>query len=145
MHKCCYSHFWFVYVMNDQSMNWGDFVRVHFRYFVQTEDAGEKHQYHYRDVMMDTMASQITSLTIVFSTVYAGADQKNIKTPRHWPCEGKWPVTGELPAQRATNAENVSIWWRHHDVIENAVLRDMISLLGLCRQLMLSPWLLIRT
>ena len=24
------------------------------------------------------------------------------------------PVTGEFPAQRANNAENVSIWWRHH-------------------------------
>ena len=26
----------------------------------------------------------------------------------------KLRVTGELPAQRASNAENVSIWWRHH-------------------------------
>ena len=24
------------------------------------------------------------------------------------------PVTGEFPAQRASNAENVSIWWHHH-------------------------------
>ena len=29
-------------------------------------------------------------------------------------CAGKWPVTGEFPAQMASNAENVSIWWRHH-------------------------------
>ena len=29
-------------------------------------------------------------------------------------CEGKLPVTGEYPAQRDSNAENVSIWWRHH-------------------------------
>ena len=29
-------------------------------------------------------------------------------------CEGKSPVTGEFPAQKASNAENVSIWWRHH-------------------------------
>ena len=26
---------------------------------------------------------------------------------------GNSPVTGEFPAQRASNAENVSIWWRH--------------------------------
>ena len=32
--------------------------------------------------------------------------KENIKAPRHWPCE--------FPAQRASNAENVSIWWRHH-------------------------------
>ena len=29
-------------------------------------------------------------------------------------CEGNSPVTGEFPAQRASNAKNVSIWWRHH-------------------------------
>ena len=30
-------------------------------------------------------------------------------------CVGNSPETGEFPAQRASNAENVSIWWRHHD------------------------------
>ena len=29
-------------------------------------------------------------------------------------CEGNSPVTSEFPAQRASNAENASIWWRHH-------------------------------
>ena len=29
-------------------------------------------------------------------------------------CTGNSPVTGEFPAQMASNAENVSIWWRHH-------------------------------
>ena len=29
-------------------------------------------------------------------------------------CARTSPVTGEFPAQRASNAENVSIWWRHH-------------------------------
>ena len=29
-------------------------------------------------------------------------------------CEGNSTVTGEFPAQRASNTENVSIWWRHH-------------------------------
>ena len=28
--------------------------------------------------------------------------------------EGNLPVTGYTPAQRVSNAENVSIWWRHH-------------------------------
>ena len=28
--------------------------------------------------------------------------------------EGNSPGTGESPAQMASNAENVSIWWRHH-------------------------------
>ena len=29
-------------------------------------------------------------------------------------CAGNSPVTGEFFAQRASNAENLSIWWRHH-------------------------------
>ena len=28
-------------------------------------------------------------------------------------------VTGEFPAQMASDAENVSIWWRHHDTSQN--------------------------
>ena len=28
-------------------------------------------------------------------------------------CEGNSPVAGEFPAQRTSNAKNVSIWWRH--------------------------------
>ena len=40
--------------------------------------------------------------------------QQNIKAPRHWPLCGDSPVTGEFPAEMASNAENVSIWWRHH-------------------------------
>ena len=30
-------------------------------------------------------------------------------------CAGNSPVTFEFPAQIASNAENVSIWWRHRD------------------------------
>ena len=29
-------------------------------------------------------------------------------------CAGNSPVTGEFPTQRASNAENVFIWWHHH-------------------------------
>ena len=29
-------------------------------------------------------------------------------------CAGNSPLTGEFPAQMASAAENVSIWWRHH-------------------------------
>ena len=30
-------------------------------------------------------------------------------------CVGNSPGTDEFPAQMASNTENVSIWWRHHD------------------------------
>ena len=71
---------------------------------------------HYIDVIMRAMASQITSLTIVYSTAYSGADQRKHQSFRVTGlCAGNSPVTGEFPAQRTSNAENVSIWWRHHD------------------------------
>ena len=64
---------------------------------------------HYIDVIMSTIASQITSLTIVYSTAYSSAGQRNIKDPRHWPLCGEFTGTGEFPAQRASNTENVFI------------------------------------
>ena len=39
--------------------------------------------------------------------------KENIKALRHWPLWNS-PVTGEFPAQMASNAENVPIWWLHH-------------------------------
>ena len=39
---------------------------------------------------------------------------ENMKAPRHWPLCGEFIGTDEFPAQRASNAENVPIWWRHH-------------------------------
>ena len=69
--------------------------------------------YHYNDVIMNTTASQITSIMVVYSTVYSGADKKNIKAPRHWPlCRGT--VTDEFPAQRRVTRKMFPFWWRHH-------------------------------
>ena len=67
---------------------------------------------------MGTMASQITSLTIVYSAVYSGADQrKQTKLRVTGLCAGNSPGTGEFPAQMASNAENVSIWWCHYEKV----------------------------
>ena len=68
--------------------------------------------FHHSDAIMSTMATQITSLTVVYSTVYWGADQKKIKSSASLPLWGEF--TSEFHAQRDCNAENVSIWWRHH-------------------------------
>ena len=74
------------------------------------------HPNHYRDVITGTMASHITSLTIVYSTVYSGAyRRKHQSTASLAFVRGIHRGTGEFPAQMASNAENVSIWWRHHD------------------------------
>ena len=37
-------------------------------------------------------------------------------------CAGNSPGTGEFPAQMASNAENVSIWWRHHEKVNDDVM-----------------------
>ena len=51
-----------------------------------------------------------------YSTVYSDADQRKHQSSHATGlCAGKSPETGEFPAQMASNAENVSIWWRHHE------------------------------
>ena len=56
----------------------------------------------------------------VFTQAFIRAQIKeNIKAQRHWLCEENSPVTSEFPTQRASNAENASIWWRHQGYIYN--------------------------
>ena len=58
---------------------------------------------------MSAIASQITRLTIVYLTVNSDADQR-----KHQSSASLAFVWGIHPAQKASNAENVSIWLRHH-------------------------------
>ena len=68
------------------------------------------------DVIVSPMASQITSLTIVYSTVYSDADQRKhqssaslalVRGIHRWPVNSphKWPVTRKM----------FPFWWRHHE------------------------------
>ena len=90
---------------------------VHLR--VMKHGGQDKHYsttWHYNVVIMGSMASQVTSLTIVYSTVYSRCSSKKASKLRVTGlCAGNSPVTGEFPGQRTSNAENVSIWWRHHE------------------------------
>ena len=63
--------------------------------------------FHYNDVIMGTMASQITSLTIVYPSVYTGADQRKhqssaslafVRGIHRWPVNSphKGPVTRKM-------------------------------------------------
>ena len=64
-------------------------------------------RFHYNDIIMGAMVSQITNLTVVYSTVYSGADQRNhqssaslafvrgiYRRPVNSP--HKWPVTQKM-------------------------------------------------
>ena len=65
---------------------------------------------HYSEGIMSAVASQITGISIVYSIVCSGADQRKHQS---YASLAFVPVTGEFSAQRASDAENVSIWWRH--------------------------------
>ena len=65
---------------------------------------------HYSDVITSTMASQIDCL---LNRLFMRRSKKTSKLRVTGLCAGSSPVT----AQRASNAENSSIWWRHHDLI----------------------------
>ena len=78
------------------------------------------HIFHHSDVIMSAMTSQITCVTSVYLNVCSGADQRKPL------CEGNSPVTGEFHEQRASNAENVSLWWRHHGFTKLVI--DVLSL-----------------
>ena len=55
-------------------------------------------------------------------------------------CEENSPVTGEFPSQRASNAENVSIWWRHHVFPQTlASLRELQTGTYICKSASASP------
>ena len=65
------------------------------------------HNHQYSDVIMGAMASQITSLTIVYSTVYSGGDQRYQQSSaslafvqgihrRPVNSPHKWPVTRKM-------------------------------------------------
>ena len=64
-------------------------------------------EYHYSDVIRTAMASQITSVAIVYSIVYSGADQRKhrsfvslafVRAIHRWPVYSphKGPVTGKF-------------------------------------------------
>ena len=65
---------------------------------------------------MGAMAAQITSLTTIYllNRLFKLRSKKTSKLLVTGFCAGNSPVTGEFPAQMASDAENISIWWRHH-------------------------------
>ena len=70
---------------------------------------------HYSGVIMSEMASLITGVLIVYSTVCSGADQRKHQSSASLACVRgihRWLVNSRT---NASDAEHVSIWWRHHE------------------------------
>ena len=78
----------------------------------------------YSDVIMSTMVFQITGISIVCSAVQAPI-KENIKALHHWPLT----MTSGFLSQKASNAENVSIWWCHHalEQVASALPENLIT------------------
>ena len=53
-------------------------------------------------------------LDCLFNRLFRWRSKKTLKLRRTGLCEGNSPVAGEFPSQKASNAENVSVWWRLH-------------------------------
>ena len=79
--------------------------------------------WHYSDVIMDVMASHITSLTIVYSTAYIRVDQRKLQSSaslafvrgihrRPVNSPHKWPVM-----QKVFPFDDVSWIWEFHNTI----------------------------
>ena len=76
-------------------------LRYSIEYGIRQDESPAFPDNHYSDVMMGAMPSQITSVTIVYSTVYYGPEQR-----KH---QSSASLAGEFHARMASNAENVSI------------------------------------
>ena len=71
----------------------------------------------------------------LLSRLFGRRSKKTSKLRVTGHCAGNSPGTGEFPAQMASNAENVSICWRHH-----YWLRHDETVLTHCRLPMSVPW-----
>ena len=76
---------------------------------------------------MFAMASQITSFAIVYSTVSSGADQRKHRSSAS--LAFVWGIHLWIPRTKASNAGNVSIWWRH-DMLIGSTWSLHVFLLG---------------
>ena len=52
----------------------------------------------------------------LLNRLYRRRSKKTSKLRVAGPCVMNSPVTSEFPVQMASNADNVSIWWRHHGI-----------------------------
>ena len=58
---------------------------------ISLEKVGDILQFHimYSDVIMDAMTSEITGVSVVYSTVVQAQIKESSKAPRHWPLWGE--------------------------------------------------------
>ena len=102
----CYTQPWNMFISRDRSL-FGGRVAIRPEWFVVRRKGIGRVPLHYGDVITGAIASQITSLTIVYSTVYSDADQRKHQSSaslafmrgiHRGPVNSphKWPVTRKM-------------------------------------------------
>ena len=66
-------------------------------------------------------------LDCLFNRLFRPRSKKTSKLRVTGLCEGNSPVTGEFPAQMASNAEIIPIWWRHHVKLITDIEKNVTS------------------
>ena len=66
----------------------------------------------------------------LLNRLFGRKSKKTLKLRVTGLCAGNSPGTGEFPAQMASHAENVSIWWRHHGMWMELLTCVLISVLA---------------
>ena len=101
---------WYESNITSKHIHGNHFVSI--PWWVQTQQAAiwvipHSKYFHYNDVIMAAIASQITSLTIAYSTVYSDVDERKHQSSaslafvwgiHRWPVNSphKWPVTRKM-------------------------------------------------
>ena len=114
----------FVYYMSLQNLSWWETTFLNERVERRDYDNIKPRLFsispsfvisHFNDVKMSVIMSPITRLTIVYSTVFSGADQRKhqssaslafVRGIHGWP--------GNSPHKGPVTRKFFSIWWRHH-------------------------------
>ena len=75
---------------------------------------------HYNNVIMSAMAPQISSLMILYSTVYSDADQRKYQSSASLAFVREFAGDQCMTHTKGqSDAEKNSSWWRHHDPFMN--------------------------
>ena len=108
------THEWHMVFDNHWLSRW--FWRRSWKWLVEDPQSVIKHK-HYIDVIM---ASQITSVSIVCSTVCSDADQS--KQRKHQSSTSLALGDRWMPLTKASNADLLFIWWRHHGIADTCIM-----------------------
>ena len=71
---------------------------------------------HYDDVIMSAMALKPPASRLFTQAFIQAQIKENIKASRLWSLWGEFTGDRWIPRTKCSNAENVSIWWRHHEL-----------------------------